>query len=253
MSHNNKEYRILCAPTSSLLDTIDDGQASMILTDPPYNIGTFMRGRHNPPNMRGMRNNSIQNQSWDTMTPGEWERLIDHTLRDCSRILRDGGTLIMFTTIRNAPTIIRLGQEHDLYYKTVGTWHKTRPMPVNMRIQLIPSCEQWVVMTRLPSRRHHTFHPNGPEHDFIQSDGPTPTETRYGRHPTQKPVSILQHMIRLFTDPDDLVVDPFQGSGSTGVASLLEHRRYAGCDTSAHWTRIARRRCADALTQQPLL
>jgi site-specific DNA-methyltransferase (adenine-specific) len=62
------------------------------------------------------------------------------------------------------------------------------------------------------------------------------------RHPTEKPVDLVRHFLRLHTAPGDIVLDPFAGSGSTGVAALLMGRRYLGFELDPHWCRIANAR-----------
>jgi DNA modification methylase len=63
-------------------------------------------------------------------------------------------------------------------------------------------------------------------------------------HPTEKAVSVLQPLIRSFSRPGDLVLDPFSGSGSTLVAAALSGRRYFGIDLETKYVEIARRRVA---------
>lgn len=69
----------------------------------------------------------------------------------------------------------------------------------------------------------------------------TPTADQ---HPTQKPVALFEHFIRLHTKPGDLVVDPFCGSGASGVAAKKLGRRWIGCDTDERWVKMARERLA---------
>ena len=64
------------------------------------------------------------------------------------------------------------------------------------------------------------------------------------QHPTQKPVALFEHFIRLHTRPGDLVVDPFCGSGSSGVAAKKLGRRWIGCDTDERWVELTKRRLA---------
>ena len=72
------------------------------------------------------------------------------------------------------------------------------------------------------------------------------------QHPTQKPVALAAHFIRLHTRPGDLVLDPFMGSGTTGVACVQTGRRFIGCEIDEGYYRIAERRIAEARAQLPL-
>ncbi len=70
-----------------------------------------------------------------------------------------------------------------------------------------------------------------------------------GRHPTQKPVSLLRYLVRLVTRDQQSVLDPFMGSGSTGVAAVREGRRFVGIEADAEYFDIARKRITEALKE----
>ena len=80
-----------------------------------------------------------------------------------------------------------------------------------------------------------------------------PEEKKYGRHPTQKPLALLERIIAASTTPDALILDPFMGSGTTGVAALKLGRRFVGIDNCADYVKLAEKRLKDALNQRPLL
>lgn len=71
-------------------------------------------------------------------------------------------------------------------------------------------------------------------------------------HPSPKPIALMRWLIRHSTQPGDLILDPFTGSGSTGVAAILEGRRFIGIELDPAYAEIARRRCRDAAAQPPL-
>jgi site-specific DNA-methyltransferase (adenine-specific) len=64
----------------------------------------------------------------------------------------------------------------------------------------------------------------------------------HNAHPTVKPIELMRWLVRLITPPDGLVVDPFCGSGSTGIAAALEHRRFLGIELSPEYVEIAQAR-----------
>jgi site-specific DNA-methyltransferase (adenine-specific) len=76
---------------------------------------------------------------------------------------------------------------------------------------------------------------------------PTPkkSEKKLGRHPTQKPRSLLERIVRAGSSPGELVLDPFNGSGTTGVAALQLGRRYVGIDLDARYLDLTQRRILD--------
>jgi adenine-specific DNA-methyltransferase len=81
-----------------------------------------------------------------------------------------------------------------------------------------------------------------------------PTVAYYpGKHPCEKPIAMIEHIIRVSSRPGDLVADFFVGSGTTAVACLNTGRRFVGCDNSAHWVEYAERRIAEAQMQPALI
>ena len=73
-----------------------------------------------------------------------------------------------------------------------------------------------------------------------------PTVRAYpGKHPTEKPLDMMRHIVRVSSRPGDVVLDPFCGSGTTLLAAKLEGREYIGGDFDARWVDEARRRLAE--------
>lgn len=72
-------------------------------------------------------------------------------------------------------------------------------------------------------------------------------------HPTEKPIALMKELVRLFTNPGDVIFDPFMGSGSTGVAALELGRKFIGVERNPDYFEIAKRRIAEALSKNHLL
>lgn len=118
-------------------------------------------------------------------------------------------------------TIIKLATKHGFYYKTTGIWHKQNPMPRNMNLHFINSTEAWVYFVY--KKHTGTFNNNGKAiHDFFETPVTPAGERRFGKHPTQKPVALLEQMVLLLSNEGDVVYDPFAGSGSTISFSAKE-------------------------------
>jgi len=79
------------------------------------------------------------------------------------------------------------------------------------------------------------------------------TKTGKAGHPTQKPVALMKELVRLFTDPGDVIFDPFMGSGSTGVAALELGRKFIGVEKNPDYFAVAKRRIEEALSKNHLL
>lgn len=211
----------------------------LILTDPPYNLGKFMKGRAT--NLKRMRANYFGAAGWDDLDFETWSESMDAFFAEASRVIRVGGSMVVFMAIIKVETIIRLAEKHGFYYKTTGIWHKTNPMPRNMNLHFINSTEAWIYFTY--ETRTGTFNNDGKVvHDFFETSVAPAGERAFGKHPTQKPVSLLSDLILLLSNEGDIVFDPFMGSGSTGVASLLHNRIFIGANVNKEYCRISQSR-----------
>lgn len=192
-------------------------------------------------NLGKMRENQFAYAGWDNLEYDEWRRSMECFLAQCKRVLKKRGTLIMFMAIIKVADIIELAQDAGFYYKTTGIWHKTNPMPRNMKLQFVNSTECWIYM--INGDTTGTFNNNGKvKHDFLESSVCPLSEKKFGKHPTQKPLSILKELIDCVTNPDNIVLDPFMGSGSTCVAAALLGRRYYGIELEKKYFQIAEQR-----------
>ena len=137
--------------------------------------------------------------------------------------------------------IMEMASEFGFYYKTTGIWHKTNPMPRNMNIHFVNSTECWIYF--INNGTSGTFNNNGKvKHDFLESPVCPLSEKKYGKHPTQKPLSILKELIKCVTNEGDVVLDPFMGSGSTCVAAAETGRKYIGIELNEKYFEIAVKR-----------
>ena len=229
----------------SVLKEIPSSSIDCIITDPPYNLGLFMHNRNT--NMGKMRENHFAYKGWDDMEYNEWLSNMRGFLTECARILKPRGTFISFMAIIKVESFIQLATECGLYYKTTGIWHKKNPMPRNMKLQFVNSTECWIYMVNKGTSG--TFHNNGKVvHDFLESGLCPSSEKKHGKHPTQKPLSILNTLISTVTNPGDIVLDPFMGSGSTCVSSAINDRHFIGIELSEEYFRIAEERLKDTIS-----
>jgi DNA modification methylase len=117
-------------------------------------------------------------------------------------------------------------------------------MPRNMNIHFVNSTESWIYFVN--NDTSGTFNNEGKVvHDFLESSVCPLSEKKHGKHPTQKPVELLERIILASTKPGDLVLDPFMGSGTTGVAALKHGRRFVGIDKESQFVDLAEKRLYD--------
>lgn len=221
------------------MEKISSDSIDLIVTDPPYNLGNFMKNRDT--NLSKMRDNFFGAAGWDDMGLNEWKKSMDDFFASAARVMKKGGTLIMFMAIIKVETIIGLAEKHGFYYKTTGIWHKTNPMPRNMNLHFVNSTEAWIYFTY--KTRTGTFNNNGMLiHDFIETSVTPNGERKYGKHPTQKPESLLMHFVTILSNEGDWVLDPFMGSGTTGVIAKRTGRNFIGVELDKKYFEMAKSR-----------
>lgn len=231
-----------CGDCNIEMETIPRQSIDLVLTDPPYNLGLFMQKRET--NLKAMRENYFGGAGWDDKPFDEWQQCMDDYFERLSHIMKKGGAVIMFMSIIKVETIIRLAEKYGFYYKTTGIWHKTNPMPRNMNLHFINSTESWIYF--IYGKRTGTFNNCGKVlHDFIESSVVPQSETRYGKHPTQKPLKILRYFIDVLTNEGDTVMDTFMGSGATGVAAIQGNRNFIGIELDKGYFENAKKRILD--------
>lgn len=232
------------------LSDIESGSVDLILTDPPYNLGLFMRGRDT--NLAALRENHFVGTQWDDATPDVWASQMKTLFEESARILKKGGSMIIFMSIIKVESLITMAAETNLYYKTTGIWHKTNPMPRNMNLHFINSTEAWVYFTN--DKKTGTFNNEGKAiHDFIETSGIGASEKTYGKHPTQKPVKLMEYFIKLLTNPGETVLDPFMGSGSSGVAATILDRNFHGIESNPEYYETSKKRIYECSNRERLL
>ena len=220
---------------------IPDQSIDLLLTDPPYNLSPYSTG-----NMKFTWRKEINNDvaQWDqtTFDPAVWK---DEFLR----IIKPTGNIFAFCSYN------LLGKWHEVFDPVFDTfqfmvWHKTNPPPKIRRAGFLNSCELIVCMWN----KGHTwnFGKQSEMHNFIEAPICMGRErVKNPVHPTQKPVKVLSHMIKIASNPGDLVFDPFMGVGSTGVAALKLGRTFIGVELERDYFLVAEQRIAQVAN--PLL
>lgn len=215
-----------------VMTSIEENSVDLILTDPPYNLGNFMRDRDT--NLKKMRDNFFGSAGWDDLSFEEWEESMDSFFEESVRVLKHGGSMIVFMAIIKVESIIKIAERHGLYYKTTGIWHKLNPMPRNMNLHFVNSTETWIYFTY--KKKTGTFNNDGKMiHDFIETAVASNGERRFGKHPTQKPVKLMEFFVNVLSNENDTILDPFMGSGSTGVAAIKNDRNFIGVELNVEY------------------
>tara|TARA_Y100001935_G_scaffold224349_1_gene200476 strand:+ start:1007 stop:1741 length:735 start_codon:yes stop_codon:yes gene_type:complete len=230
--------KLLLGDCLKKLREIEDNSVDFILTDPPYNLGLFMKKRAT--NLSALRQNHFSGKNWDLLEEKKWKKNMEQLMHELQRVIKDGGSMIMFMAIIKLETVIKMCELNNFYYKTTGIWHKKNPMPRNKDLHFINSTECWLYFVY--NAKTGTFNnKNKTLHDFFES-GLTPgSEKKHGAHPTQKPLALLDFLISTLSNKGDVVLDPFMGSGSTGASSAKLQRDFIGIELEKDYFQVAKK------------
>ena len=117
-----------------------------------------------------------------------------------------------------------------------------------MNLHFVNSTETWIYFTY--KTRTGTFNNNGAVlHDFIETAVTPASERRYGKHPTQKPEVLMSHFVEVLSNADDWVLDPFMGSGTSGVVSKRTCRNFIGIELDKNYFDMAKKRIEGGRTE----
>lgn len=220
---------LLHGDSRNLIKKIPDNFVDLLFTDPPYNLGKHSTGNIPLPG-RSPMNNDVADWDLIDFNPEEW---VDEFVR----VLKPTGNLFIFTSYN------MIGRwysclDHLFDTSQFVVWHKTNPAPKIFKAGFLNSCE----MIFCCWNKHHTwnFISQKEMHNFVESPiCMRPERLSSPKHPTQKPVSILKKMIKIATNPGDIVFDPFMGVGSSGVAALNSGRKYIGFEIDKNYFNAA--------------
>ncbi len=241
--------QILLGDCLEILPQLPDASVDLIFADPPYNLqisGDLWR-----PNMT--RVNGVQDD-WDRFSSFEaYDAFSRAWLGACRRVLKDDGTVWVIGMYHN---IYRLGailQDLDYWILNDVLWIKTNPMP-NFRGVRFTNAHETLIWASKSRGAKYTFNHHAMkalnEGKQMRSDWKLPICSGAERlkvngekaHSTQKPEDLLQRVILAASDPGDIVLDPFFGSGTTGAVAKRLQRRWIGIEREADYVGLARRR-----------
>lgn len=234
------EPRLHQGEALAFLASLPEASVDAVITDPPYSSGGAFRGdRAQDTGTKYTDNDSIRQlanfagDNRDQRGYGYWMTL---WLSEALRATRTGGVCLLFTDWRQLPTTTDALQAGGWVWRGVVPWYKPggRPMAGRFAAQ----CE-YVVWGSAGSMGMDYAAECLP--GFYQASPPRERE-----HQTQKPLEVMRKLVRI-APKDGVVLDPFMGSGTTGVAAVLEGRQFLGSESQAHFFGVARQRIQTAV------
>jgi site-specific DNA-methyltransferase (adenine-specific) len=262
---SGRGYSLYRGSCLDLLPAFPEATFDMVFADPPYFLSnggfTCQSGRRAP----------VEKGAWDQSRGREEDyQFAVRWLAACQRVLKPTGSIWVSGTQHVIFSVGFAMQKLGFKLLNTVTWYKPNASP-NLSCRYFTHSTELLIWASPQSggKLLHRFNyramkaenggkqmrdvwnlPRAGEEE-LTADGrgrvwsllaPRKEEKGFGKHPTQKPLALLERVIASSTSPSALVLDPFSGSGTTGVAALLLGRRFAGIDLDPHYLQLSERR-----------
>ena len=212
--------------------TMPRNKVDAIITDPPYNIS---------------RDNNFKTMNRAGIDFGEWDKDFDLVdwIKYCEPVLKKGGNIVIFNSWKNMSYIVEELEKNNFEVKDLIRWEKTNPMPRNRDRRFITDYEVAVWAVKKGGKWTFNRLSETYERPEIVCGVTSKKEKIDGGHPTQKPVEVMEWLIKRLSNENDIILDPFMGSGSTGVACKNTNRRFIGIELDKDYYNMAIKRLGD--------
>lgn len=210
----------------------DNMTINHIITDPPYAISKD----NNFSTMKSANRQGVDFGDWDKdFDPSLW-------LEYAYPLLDKNGSMIIFCSYRFISDITTKIEKLGGVVKDIMVWQKQNPMPRNINRRYVQDMEFiiWAVKSKNSKWVFNKPDDKPYQRGFFQT--PTLLGKERTAHPTQKPISLMKEIIQIHTNENDIIFDPFMGTGSTGVASFALNRGFIGIERELEWFNIAQHR-----------
>ncbi len=238
-----------------ILKQLPENSIDMVFADPPYNLSNGGFSLH-----AGKRV-SVDKGDWDK-SKGFKDDYDFHFkwLEACKRVLKPNGTLWVSGTYHSIYQCGHAIQSLGYHVLNEISWFKPNASP-NLSCRFFTASHETLIWARKDKKAKHTFNyglmKNGSwSEDFLKKPElqmrsvwaigtPRPEEKKYGKHPTQKPLNLLRRIVLASTQKGDVVLDPFTGSSTTGLAAIANDRKFIGIDTEKKYLDLSIKRFKD--------
>lgn len=240
-----KGARLYHGDAVEVLDTFPDESVDLIFADPPYNLSNGGFSVH------AGRRVSVNKGDWDKSQGVEKDFEFHYNwIAACRRVLKENGTLWVSGTYHSIYACGFALQRQGWHLLNEICWYKPNAAP-HLACRMFAASHETLLWARKSKKAKHKFHYKLMKEsewrgDFIKNAGkqmrsvwaintPRTGEKKYGKHPTQKPESLLERIVLACSDENDIILDPFCGSATTGVVALRNHRKFVGIDRESNY------------------
>lgn len=255
-------FTLFLGDSLGLLKKFPKNYFDMIFADPPYHLSNDGITVH------AGRMVSVNKGKWDrSKGVREDYRFHEKWLRGCKRVLKDNGTIWISGTYHSIYACGFALQKLGYHILNDICWYKTNAPP-NISCRYFTASHETLIWARKNEEVKHKFNYNLAKDadwgkDFFKKSGkqmrsvwaigtPKKSEKKFGKHPTQKPLELLKRIVLTSTEEGDLILDPFSGSSTTGLAAYLNVRGFIGIDNKKRYLNLSKKRFLDIQKQTRL-
>lgn len=248
------DHRILVGDCVNEMSKLQAGSVDLIFADPPYNLQLAS-------DLKRPDDSHVDavTDDWDKFASfAAYDAFTKEWLAACRRVLKPAGTIWVIGSYHNIFRVGAIMQDMGFWILNDVIWRKTNPMPNFRGRRFTNAHETMIWASRDANAKGYTFNYEalkaGNDDVQVRSDWTFPLCTGSERlkgtdgkklHPTQKPEALLARVILSSSKPGDLVLDPFNGTGTTGAVAKKLGRRYIGLEREKKYASAAEKRLAD--------
>jgi site-specific DNA-methyltransferase (adenine-specific) len=233
-----------------LISRYPEGKFDMIFADPPYFLSNGGITCHAGKMVK------VNKGQWDESKGPEMNHEFNTAwLSRCQRILKPDGTIWVSGTHHVIHSVGYAMQQLGMKILNDITWEKPNPPP-NLSCRYFTHSTETIIWSAKTEKSKHCFNYDkmrqinkGKQMKTVWSfPAPNGEEKEFGKHPTQKPIALLERIILASTNEGDLIFDPFSGSSTTGIAAINTHRKFVGTELESEFINLSIARLKHAIS-----
>jgi len=241
--YEEEGIKIYLGDCLEIMKEIPDKSVDLVLTDPPYNISEETTLIYDTRVKSGKRIIHLD-ADWDKFSDEDFLNMMYKFIDEVYRILKDSGSFICFTSDGYLSFLRSYIRNKGMIYRQTCVWIKSNPLPQLRKVKFMHATELFFCVNK--KRGEDSFRwENGERTNVFYH--PIVSGKERTSHPTQKPKWLFEELIKYYTRTNDLVLDPFLGSGTTLVACKELGRQGIGIEINKEYCDIAVKRIKNTI------
>ena len=242
--------QILCGDCLNILPSLPRSAFDCCIADPPFNMSQ----------KKGLgwafSSHITMQESWDIFSKDEYFQFTLDWVTEVLRVVKPNGNIFIFGSFHNIFTLGFILQNiFDRRIITQIVWYKPNAQP-NITCRMFTESTEfilWAVNNESKKAKNWTFNyetmkamnNNKQMRNMWEIPLTKKSEKKHGKHPSQKPIQVVERLVLAGTNEDDLILDPFSGTGTTGVVAEKQNRKWVMIEKEKEYNQIAQKRLND--------